>query len=251
MSDSFRGFPEEGMKFLRQLKKNNDREWFTPRKAVYEEQVRMPMLALIRALHGEMMEFAPGYVGDPKKCIFRIYRDTRFSKDKTPYKTNIAAHFRRNSLGKGEGGGFYFSVSPEGVEIGGGIYAPDPQMALIVRRHIEAKHEAFRKTFETPQVKKLLGGMWGEQMARAPKGFDPEHPAIDLIRHKHFVLFSEQEGALAASPKLQGEIVRRFRAIAPFIEFLNGAFGRAGGSAGGAERPSDRTARPSPRNARA
>jgi uncharacterized protein (TIGR02453 family) len=210
---AFKGFPAEGLEFLRELKRNNDREWFTPRKEVYETQVREPMLELVSAVHAEMLRFAPGYVGEPKKCVYRVYRDTRFSKDKTPYKTHIAASMWSNALGKMSGAGFYFSISPDDVEIGGGLYAPDPAQMLAVRQYIAENHKAFRKT--------IHGELWGESSARAPKGFDPEHPAIDLIRHKHFVLLNSPQPAIAGTPKLLPEIVRTFESIAPFVEFLN------------------------------
>ncbi len=100
MKVSFQGFPKEGIAFLRALKKNNDREWFTPRKSTFEATVRQPMIELVGAIHSEMLRFAPQYVGEPAKCVYRIYRDTRFSKDKTPYKTYASALFLRNGFDK-------------------------------------------------------------------------------------------------------------------------------------------------------
>ena len=156
----------------------------------------------------------------PKKCIYRIYRDTRFSKNKTPYKTNVAASMWRSSLGK-SGAGFYFSVSPEEIEIGGGLYHPDPDVLLAVRNYIARNHEAFRKTFDTPKLRKVVGDLWGDSAARPPKGFDPAHPAIDLIRRKNYLLLSSPDPALAATAKLLPEIAKRFEAMTGFIEFLN------------------------------
>src|SRR5580700_10339584 len=135
MKTTFPGFAPEGLAFLRELKENNDREWFTPRKHIYEEQVRLPMIELVRAIHREMLRFAPQYVGEPAKCVFRIYRDTRFSKDKTPYKTHVAASFWRNGLEKC-GAGYYLAISPETIHVGGGLYGPDPATLLAVRRLI-------------------------------------------------------------------------------------------------------------------
>src|SRR5437868_10275689 len=110
MKSGFDGFPPEGMVFLRALKRNNDREWFQPRKHIYEEKVKAPMVELITALMREMRQFAPDYVDDPKKAIFRIYRDTRFSKDKAPYKTHVAAVMHRRGMSKHGGAGFYVSI---------------------------------------------------------------------------------------------------------------------------------------------
>ena len=221
MKTKFPGFAPEALAFLRELKDNNDREWFTPRKQIYEEQVRLPMIELVRAIHGEMLRFAPQYVGEPAKCVFRIYRDTRFSKNKIPYKTNVAASFRHARAGKHEGAGYYFSVSPDEIEVGGGIYMPAPETLLAVRRYISENHEEFRKTFETPKLKKLMGELYGESAARAPKGFDPEHPAIDLIKRKQFCLFTSLDAKIATTPKICTEVVKRFEAIVPFLEFLN------------------------------
>lgn len=220
MNTKFPGFPPEALAFLRELKENNNREWFTPRKPIYEEQVRLPMIELVRAIHGEMMRFAPQYVGEPARCVFRIYRDTRFSKNKIPYKTNVAASFR-HARGKNEGAGYYFSVAPDEIEVGGGIYMPTPETLLAMRQHIAENHAEFRKTFESAKLKKLMGELYGESAARAPKGFDAEHPAINLIKRRQFCLFTSLDARLATTPKLTGEVVKRFEAILPFLEFLN------------------------------
>ena len=218
----FAGFPGEGIAFLRALKKHNDREWFTPRKSTFEDTVRKPMIELVSAIHGEMLRFAPDYVGEPAKCVYRIYRDTRFSKDKTPYKTYVSALLLRNNFDKYQGSAaYYFAVSPENIEVAGGIYTPDRDVLLAVRQHVAEKHREFRATYETPKVRKLLGELSGESLTRVPKGFDASHPAADLIRHKQYLLDVSIDAKLAATPKLFGEIVARLEAMTPFIEFLN------------------------------
>lgn len=222
MKNSFPGFPKEGIAFLRALKKNNDREWFTPRKSAFEETVRKPMIELVAALHKEMLRFAPEYVGDPAKCVYRIYRDTRFSKDKTPYKTFASALFLRQGFDKYSGSaGYYFSVSPEQIEIAGGVYTPDRDVLLELRQHIAANHQECRKLIGGPRVKKLLGELWGEQVSRIPKGFDPEHPAADLIRRKSFLFDTMLDAKIATTPDLFKEIVVRLEAMTPFVNFLN------------------------------
>lgn len=210
------------MAFLRNLKKNNDREWFLPRKPIFEEKVRQPMIELVTAIHVEMLRFAPDYVGEPVKSVYRIYRDTRFSKDKTPYKTFASALMMRNSFVKNEGSaGIYFAVSPTDIEVAGGIYMPDRDVLLAVRQHVADKHKQFRATFANPKVKKLFGDLWGESVSRIPKGFDATHPAADLLRRKHYVLSAALDPKLATTPRLFTEIVARIQAIMPFIEFLN------------------------------
>ncbi len=141
MSSGFAGFPPEMVQFFRGLKRNNRRDWFQPRKHLYEQHVKEPMLELVTALNGELRKFAPQCVTEPKKAVFRIYRDTRFSADKTPYKTHAAAAFFRR-----EGGGFYFSVSLDQVEVAGGIYRPSPETMYLVRTHIAENYKELAKT---------------------------------------------------------------------------------------------------------
>ncbi|HEY3826531.1 MAG TPA: DUF2461 domain-containing protein [Bryobacteraceae bacterium] len=222
MKAKFPGFPKEGMAFLRALKKNNDREWFTPRKSVFEASVKAPMIELVSAIHREMLRFAPHYVGEPAKCVYRIYRDTRFSKDKTPYKTYASALLLRNGFDKYTGSAaYYFAIAPDNIEIAGGIYTPDRDVLLAVRQYIVENHKQFRATFSSPRVKKLLGDLQGESVSRVPKGFDADHPAADLVRRKHYLLDTQLDPKLATTPNLLGEIMARIEAMTPFIEFLN------------------------------
>ncbi len=218
MKNAFPGFSPAAVGFLRDLAKHNDRDWFTPRKTIYDEQLRLPMIELVRAVHGEMLSFAPQYVSEPAKCVFRIYRDTRFSKDKTPYKQHVAASFWRNGMEKNVGAGYYFSISPKEIEIAGGLYSPDPASLLAVRQRIADSTAAFEKTL---RPRKLLGDLQGQMTTRAPKGFSPDHPAIELLKRKQYCFFIMMDPALATSPKLFSEIVTRFKAMTPFIEFLN------------------------------
>src|SRR5450631_3537778 len=111
MPSRFPGFPPEAMQFFKNLSRNNNRDWFQPRKPIFEEKVKQPMRELVEALNGSLKSFAPAYVTDPDKAIYRFYRDTRFSKDKTPYKDHIAASFRRSGAGPHKEGGYYLQVS--------------------------------------------------------------------------------------------------------------------------------------------
>lgn len=218
MASRFEGFPPEALRFLRSLKRNNRREWFQPRKEQYETHVKGPMLALIAELNHDLLKFAPEYVTEPKKAVFRIYRDTRFSADKRPYKTNIAASFRRRGM---DTGGLYFSVSDEGVEIAAGIYHPTRETTLLVREYIANNHEAFARLLANRKTRKLCGGLRGDELSRAPKGFDPAHPAIPLIKKKDWLLDVTRESSLATTPELYRELCALFRVMVPFVEFLN------------------------------
>jgi uncharacterized protein (TIGR02453 family) len=218
---AFPGFPPEAMQFFRGLSRHNTREWFQPRKELFDKHVKEPMVNLVNALNAELAKFAPDYVSDPKKAIFRIYRDTRFSNDKTPYKDHIAASFGRRGLEKTGAGGLYFSVNHKTIEIAGGIYHPPPETMLAVRTHIADTHEEFRRLLSDKKLRKLMGDLQGDQLTRVPKGFDSCHPAADLIKKKDWILFITLEPTLATDPRLLGEIVTRFRPLAPVIEYLN------------------------------
>jgi len=217
----FAGFPPEGLAFLRSLKRNNRREWFQPRKNVYGERVRAPMEALVSALNAAMVKFAPDYVREPEAAIYRVYRDTRFSPDKTPYKTHVAAIFPRRGLDKHACAALYFSVSSTEIEIAGGVYMPTPDELRAIRLHMVDRHAEFRRILRGRTLRTLMGEPIGAQLARVPKGFDAGHPSADLVRSKQWLLDIELDPALATTPRLYEELVRRFRAMTPFVEFLN------------------------------
>ena len=221
MPSGFPGFPPEMIRFFRSLKRNNRRDWFQPRKHLYEQHVKAPMLDLVTALNGELVKFAPQFVTDPNKALFRIYRDIRFSADKTPYKTHAAASFWRRGADHTGAGGFYFSVSHDQIEIAGGIYHPSPETMLLVRSHIVENYPELRRILANKKARKLVGELQGDELTRAPKGFDPQHPALDLIKKKDWILDIALDPSVATTPKLYSEILDRFRAMAPLIEFLN------------------------------
>ncbi len=219
MRSGFPGFPREALDFLRGLARNNRREWFQPRKQVFEEQVKQPMRALVEAVNAALAAFAPEFITEPDKAIHRIYRDTRFSKDKTPYKTHFAASFPHRGGGHGDAG-YYFAISHKEAAIGGGVYMPEPAELLAIRNHIAGQHEEFRRILRARAVRQLFGELQGEQLTRLPKGFACDHPAGDLLRFKQLFLYKELPPDLAATPALYTEIVKRFRALAPFLKFL-------------------------------
>jgi len=218
---SFQGFPEAGMQFFRSLARHNRREWFQPRKHIYEEQVKAPMAELVTALNAEMMRFAPDHVVEPAKAIYRIYRDTRFSKDKTPYKTHIAAIFPRRGTEKHGGAGLYFSVAPHEIEVAGGVYMPGPDALRCIRWHVAEHHEDFDRIVKSRKLRALMGDMHGDQLSRVPKGFPCDHPAADLLRYKQWLFYVMLDPAIATTPKLLPEVRNRFEAMMPFLEFLN------------------------------
>jgi len=220
MRPGFSGFSPEALTFFRGLARNNNRDWFLPRKPAYEQHIKLPMRQFVEALNGELQKFAPEYVTDPEKAVFRIYRDTRFSKDKTPYKTHIAASFRRRGLGPHTSGGLYVQVSHQGVGMGGGAYMPEPLLLYGIRQHIAEHYEELRAILKDRKVRKFFGELQGEQLVRVPKGFLNTHPAADLLRRKSLFLYSELPTEVATTPKLFQEVVERFRVMKPFMDFL-------------------------------
>jgi len=217
----FAGFPPEMAKFLRSLKRNNRREWFQPRKHLFDQHVKEPMLQLIDAINADLAKFAPEYVTEPKSAIFRIYRDTRFSADKTPYKTHIAGSFSRRGSERLGTGGFYFSISHDAIEVAAGIWHPDRDVTLLVRNHIAETYAELNRILADKKSRKLAGELKGGALSRSPKGFDPEHPAAEFIKMKDWVLEAALDPGLATTPQLHRAIVERFRAMAPLLTYLN------------------------------
>lgn len=215
-------FSPAAIKFLRDLGKHNDREWFEPRKPIYETELKTPMLALIGEITNQMLDFAPDFVRPPQKCMMRIYRDVRFSKNKQPYKTNIAAWWARHGLEKTSGGGFYFQITATEVMVAAGCYMPEKEQLLAIRRMLLERHEEYRAIVSAKKFKAMLEPFDGNKMTRGPKGFPAEHPALDLIMQRQWGVSSELPVDLALSPDLLKEVVKRFKLAAPLVALLNG-----------------------------
>jgi uncharacterized protein (TIGR02453 family) len=221
---NFSGFSPDALSFLRALKRNNRREWFQPRKEKYEALIKAPMLEFVACLNEEFARFAPAYVTTPEKAVYRIYRDTRFSPDKTPYKTHIAAIFPRHSAVKREGAVFYLHFTEKELLAFGGVWGPDRDELLAYRSLLRDSHEEFEAILKDKALRKLVGGLQGEQLSRMPKGFPVDHPAEGLLRQKQWYLESTLESSVLTSPRVVGEIAKRFAVMAPMVEFLNRPF---------------------------
>ncbi|MBI4458606.1 MAG: DUF2461 domain-containing protein, partial [Acidobacteria bacterium] len=184
---AFPGFPPQALLFLRNLKKHNHRAWFQSHKQTYEQSVKAPMVELVLSLGEAFRRFAPEMVADPRVSLYRIYRDTRFSRDKSPYKTQAAAVFPVRGLPKNSGPGLYFHISPEEVLIGGGIYMPDPLLLRAVRERIAAFPREFLSIVEGKRFRKAFGELEGAQLQGMPKGFPADHKAAEYLRYKQFL----------------------------------------------------------------
>jgi uncharacterized protein (TIGR02453 family) len=213
--------PPETLRFLRALKRNNRREWFQPRKEQYEAEVRAPMLALVERLAVDLRHVAPEIVVDPKTALYRIYRDTRFSENKTPYKTHVAASFPSRGLPKHEGAGLYFHVSPDEVWIGGGMYSPQTSQLHAVREHIAANLKQLRAIVESPGFRRHVGELEGERLQRVPRGFRADHPAAAFLKYRQFLAGRELPASAACSPRFYTTLLTIFGHVAPLARFLN------------------------------
>ena len=220
----FPGFSREAISFLRGLERNNKREWFQPRKHIYQEHIRAPLEALVNAINAELADFAPRYVTPVKKAVFRIYRDTRFSNDKRPYKTHVAATFYLQNLAKAAGPCFYFHFTAKELLVFAGVYMPEREELLAIRSLLAESHEEFREIMRGRTLRNAMGELQGEQLSRVPKGFAKDHPAEDLIRRQQWFVESTLVGDVVASSRLLPEILNRFRAATPMLEFLNQPF---------------------------
>jgi len=214
-------FSRDALAFLRALKRNNRREWFKPRKEKYETLLRSPMIALVERLAADLRDFAPDLVASPKASLYRIYRDTRFSENKTPYKTHVAAVFPCRTLPKHQGAGLYFHISPDEVWIGGGMYAPDTSQIQAVREHIAGNVRRLRTIVESPSFRRTVGRLEGEQLRRVPRGFAKEHAAAEYLRFRQFLAGAEFPPPFATNPRFYTTVVKVFREVAPLIRFLN------------------------------
>src|SRR6188472_3374337 len=213
-------FTPRSLSFLRSLKRNNKREWFHERREVYDTYCRGPMLEIVEQLAEDFRVFAPEMLADPKVCLLRPFRDTRFSEDKTPLKTHVGATFPNRALGRMNGAGFYVEVAPAWVWIGGGLWRPDTSQLQLVREHIIDNLPEFKAIVGSPRFKKL-GGLQGDRLTRVPRGFAKDHPAADYLQYRQFMAFREEAAAFATSKNFYKELRATIETILPLIQFLN------------------------------
>ena len=211
----------EGLAFLRGLARHNDREWFTPRKAVFEAELKQPMLAIIRKVTDAMAKFAPDFMRPAEKCLFRIYRDTRFSANKLPYKTHVAAWWSVQGMEKTSGAGYYFHVSAKEVVVAAGAYMPEKDQLAAIRQWLLENHLEFRKVLQTAAIRKTFSEFEGNALTRPPKGFPKDHPALDLIQCRQWGLSTTLPAAAALEADFAATLIRHFRLAAPVVEALN------------------------------
>jgi uncharacterized protein (TIGR02453 family) len=221
----FEGFPEDFFKFFNELKKNNNRDWFAINKPRYLESVVQPMGGYIISIAPHLKRIAPFYKADPRPyggSMFRIYRDARFSKDKTPYKTHAACHFRHEAGRDAHAPGFYLHIETDRISIGGGIWRPPAKQLGLIREFIADNPAAWEKLARSPATKKM-DGIKGDSLKRPPRGYNAEARHIGDLKRKSFFLMTEFDADLALSPALVSESARVFRDVAKLNHFITDA----------------------------
>lgn len=231
----FRGFRPQAFAFLRGLKKNNRREWFEARREEFVREVSDPMKALIEELDIRFAGLAPEFVGDPKRSLFRIYRDVRFSKDKSPYKTHAALWIYHRAPGRGVGkeidggAGFYVHLEPGASLVAAGLWMPPRPSLAKVREHLSEDPAGWKRAVSSPAVLKRFGGLNeeddGVMLKRLPRGFEEGHPAERWLRFNSFTMHRAYRDADMISPTLPDKAIRDFALLVPMCRWLNRALG--------------------------
>jgi uncharacterized protein (TIGR02453 family) len=212
-------FSKALFQFLVELKFNNDRAWFNANKTRYENDLKKPLLAFAEDFQGPLKKVNPSFISD-KRSVFRIYRDTRFAKDKTPYKTHAAAQFRHRAASADvHAPGFYLHLEPGESFAAAGIWGPEPEPLKRIRQAI-AKGGDWAKLSKFP--------LWGESLKRPPKGFDPGHKHIADLKRKHFITWVDFKDSQVLAADFMKQVAAAFKKTDPLIRFLCGAMGLKG-----------------------
>jgi uncharacterized protein (TIGR02453 family) len=228
MATKFEGFPEDMFRFLRELANNNDRDWFNANKDRYKQHVVAPMVSFIEAMDSRLARVSDCFVADPRPnggSMFRIYRDTRFSKDKRPYKEHVACHFRHISGKDAHAPGFYVHLEPGEIFFGGGIWHPPNDVVNRIREAIVDDPDGWKVATRRKAFRDRFGSLGGDSLKRPPQGFDADHPYIDDLKRKDFFAGQTADAKLARTPKLLDEITASFVALKPMMAFLTSAVG--------------------------
>jgi len=224
-------FTPATLRFFKQLATHNNKEWFEAHRDDYETNVREPMRELVEELDVRFARFAPEIGGDPKRSMFRINRDIRFSKDKSPYKTNAGCWFHHRSASRKVGSeaaegsaGFYFHLQPGKSFIGAGVWMPPRPQLTKLRDAIAEKPQAFGRMVQA--LPKRFGGLSAESaLKRIPRGYAEDHPAAKWLKYQSFTTGRSLTDAQVTSAKLPALLEREYEAMLPLVRWVNGAFG--------------------------
>jgi len=211
--------PSRSFKFLNDLKVNNNRSWFNNHKGEYEA-AREPVLELAAHLLQGLNHIDRIETPSAKKAMYRIYRDVRFSKDKTPYNGHWSGLFKRAT--KSRRGSFYFRIEPgDNSMIGGGFWGPNSADMKLIRSHIDMDDSELRKAISLKEFKRQFGSLQGKQVKTAPRGYAKDHPAIDLLRYKQFFVFRKFSDKEVQSPRFVPEAIKAYKAMMPFLNCMS------------------------------
>jgi uncharacterized protein (TIGR02453 family) len=234
---AFSGFPSESLKFLKGLKRNNAKPWFEENRPLYERAVKQPLQRLAEELDIRFATVAPEFVAPPKRALFRIHRDVRFAKDKSPYKTHAALWVFHRDAGRGVGreahggAGFYFHLEPGASLVAAGYWMPPRPALNVIRERLAEDHRPFSKLVTNAAFKRRFGGLTddepGVRLTRVPRGFAPDHPAAEWLRFASFTASRNLTDAEALAPKLVDNIIKDYIALLPMVRWLNATLGHS------------------------
>lgn len=224
--DTFPGFPRALFTFLDQLAANNNREWFNDNKQRYYDVVVDPVCDFIEAMEPRLHRVSGHFVADSRPhggSMFRIYRDTRFSKDKRPYKENVGCHFRHEAGKDAHAPGFYVHLGRDEIFYGGGVWLPPNPVLGLIRDAIVEQPENWRKVTAGKAFVKMFEGIEGDSLKRPPRGYDPDHPHIDDLKRKSLYAMRIATRAQAMSPQFIDDVANAFRTLSPLMALLTRA----------------------------
>lgn len=213
---------KQALQFLAKLKKNNNKEWFDNNKKEYDE-LRKEIIVFVTGMIKNIRSFDSGMEGlEAKQCMFRINRDVRFSKDKSPYKTNFGLSFNRG--GKSSPfAGYYLHIQPGECFIAGGSYAPMPEHLAAIRQEIDYNFDELKKIISNKDFKKYFGELRGEKLVRPPKGYEIDNPAIEFLKHKAFLMWHTFDEKKLTEKDFEKYCTTVFKAMKPMLDFMNRA----------------------------
>jgi uncharacterized protein (TIGR02453 family) len=215
-------FTPAALKFLAALKKHNQREWFQPRKEEFGKLLHAPLVQFAGLVNNMLLKAAPDYaVLEPAKALNRIYRDIRFSADKTPYQTHVSMLFPDRKLGKKTGAALYFHLSAEDAMIAAGMYFGETRELQAVRQHMAENHAAFRAILAAKPLKQKFGELQGESLRKCPRQFGVDHPAADLLKRKQWLLHANIPPTAVLTDNFAADAIKAFQLLIPFVTFLN------------------------------
>lgn len=222
-----RSFSPDLFRFLRELKANNDKAWFTANKEWYESSLRHPALQFISDFGPRLEKISPHFSADPRPVggsLFRIHRDVRFARDKSPYKTSVGIQFRHKQARDVHAPGFYLHLEPRSVFAGVGLWHPDSASLKRIRDALVADPRRWQRVLAGKRFSSTYD-LAGDSLKRPPRGYDPDHPLVDDLKRKDFMAVAPLTQKAATSPGFIDEYARLCRAAEPFMKFLCSAVG--------------------------